>query len=278
MGQSGSKSTKKEQEQIDDFIKNIQIYLNKMKINPDNKTYKEIVLEAVKQNGDALECASDELKNNFEIVLEAVKQNGYALEYASDELKNDFKIVLAAVKQHEYALIYASDELKNNFEIVLAAVKRNGYALEYASDELKNNFEIVLEAVTQDGRALEYVSDELKNSESFKTLLNLYKKLDDLSKNKSQTIEEKTAELKKHIANIPIITKDYTEAHEFLEHIKRNSKFILDKFSINGIFPDYSEIKKDMLKEKNMTVDMGKFVTDLFKEKKETGLNFNFKL
>ena len=37
------------------------------------------MFEAVKLNGLALEYASDELKQNKEIVLEAVKENGYAL-------------------------------------------------------------------------------------------------------------------------------------------------------------------------------------------------------
>jgi len=37
-------------------------------------------------------------------MLEAVKQNGYALEYTDDLLKRDREIVLEAVKQNGYAL------------------------------------------------------------------------------------------------------------------------------------------------------------------------------
>jgi hypothetical protein len=51
-----------------------------------------------------------------------VTTHGQALEFASDELKNDRKIVLASVKRNGYALIFASDELKNDREIVLATV------------------------------------------------------------------------------------------------------------------------------------------------------------
>ena len=50
---------------------------------------REFLMEAVKQNGHALEYASAELKGDREIVMAAVKQNGDALEYASDELKGD---------------------------------------------------------------------------------------------------------------------------------------------------------------------------------------------
>ena len=57
----------------------------------DNKiiTDREEMLEAVRNDGNALEYASDTLKADREVVLEAVKQNGYALEYASEELQND---------------------------------------------------------------------------------------------------------------------------------------------------------------------------------------------
>ena len=68
-------------------------------------------------------------ENNKEIILEAVKQNGNALKYASEDLRNDIDIVLEAVKENGVALVYASNNLKNNREIVLEAVKECGRAL-----------------------------------------------------------------------------------------------------------------------------------------------------
>tara|TARA_Y100001968_G_scaffold147573_1_gene134974 strand:- start:134 stop:1684 length:1551 start_codon:yes stop_codon:yes gene_type:complete len=120
------------------------------------------VLDNVKQNGYALQYASDDLKADREIVITAVQQNGYALQYASDDLKADREIVLAVVQKDSFTLQYASDDLKADREIVIAAVQQNGYALEYASDDLKADREIVLAAVQQDGLALEYASDDLK--------------------------------------------------------------------------------------------------------------------
>jgi len=40
------------------------------------KSQREIVLEAIKQNGEAFEYASANLRKNYPFVLEAVKQNG----------------------------------------------------------------------------------------------------------------------------------------------------------------------------------------------------------
>ena len=45
-----------------------------------------------RQDGDALQFASEELKNDKEFVLKAVSQNGDALKHASEELKNDIEI------------------------------------------------------------------------------------------------------------------------------------------------------------------------------------------
>ena len=59
---------------------------------------KELSLALVKQNGEALEYVSDELKNDREIVMEAVKQDGCALEYVPNKLRNDKEIVIEAVK------------------------------------------------------------------------------------------------------------------------------------------------------------------------------------
>jgi histidinol phosphatase-like PHP family hydrolase len=44
---------------------------------------KDIVLEAVKKDGGALEYASEKLKDDKDIVLEAVKKDGFNLLYAS---------------------------------------------------------------------------------------------------------------------------------------------------------------------------------------------------
>ena len=45
---------------------------------------------------DALNYASDELRNNREIVLASVQQDGLALQYASNELKQDLELLKIA--------------------------------------------------------------------------------------------------------------------------------------------------------------------------------------
>ncbi len=47
-----------------------------------------------------------------------MKNNGYALDAASDELKADKEVVMAAVKNYGEALEHASEELKADPEIL----------------------------------------------------------------------------------------------------------------------------------------------------------------
>ena len=83
------------------------------------------MIERVRQDGRALDDASEELKADREVVMEAVKQDGCALEYASEELKADKQVVIEAVKRNGYALVYASEELKADKEVVIEAVKQH---------------------------------------------------------------------------------------------------------------------------------------------------------
>jgi hypothetical protein len=135
-----------------------------IKLNSKYRDIKSIVLAAVRNDGSALEFASQELRNDKDVVLTAVDNYGYALKYVSETLKNNREVVLCAVQTYGYVLQYASTELKKDRKIVLAAVQNNGYALEHASKELQDDFEIVLAAVRKYGCALKYASHKLKKN------------------------------------------------------------------------------------------------------------------
>jgi hypothetical protein len=91
----------------------------------------------------------EELKGNMVVVLEAVKNSGDALRYASKELKGDRDVVMEAVKIFGDALRFASEELKGNMVVVMVIVNKNGDALRFASKELKGNRFVGMEAVKE---------------------------------------------------------------------------------------------------------------------------------
>ena len=78
------------------------------------------------------------------MTLAAVKQNGWALENASEELKADKEVVLAAVQNYGCALYYASDELKADKEVIIAAAQMGEIALQYVNKNLDIDSDFVL--------------------------------------------------------------------------------------------------------------------------------------
>lgn len=84
--------------------------------------------------------------DDFDVVMAAVKQNGLALQFASNNLRNNHDIVIAAIRQNGLALKCAADAIKDLPEICIEAVEQNVLAYDMCTDiTLKN--EQVLEAV-----------------------------------------------------------------------------------------------------------------------------------
>ena len=80
---------------------------------------RELILKAVKEDGQALYYASKELRNDKEVVLEAVKNKWLIIKYASKELRGDKDVAMAAITQSKDAKIYLTDEILKDKDIDL---------------------------------------------------------------------------------------------------------------------------------------------------------------
>ena len=70
-------------------------------------TEKEKAILAVKNDGFALEYASDELKADKEVVMAAVQNDGHAFKFASEAMKDNKAIFFCAASGHTSAHIAA---------------------------------------------------------------------------------------------------------------------------------------------------------------------------
>jgi hypothetical protein len=108
---------------------------------------REIVLEAVKQDGCALEYADDSFKADREVVLDAVKMPfSNALLFADDTLKADREIVLEAFKsesEEPLELLYSIDNPSQ--EMLDTWIKNHGSVIEC----VHNSFECDMEEVNE---------------------------------------------------------------------------------------------------------------------------------
>jgi hypothetical protein len=127
-----------------------------------------------------LKGASNEILENREIVFNAVKNDGNNLQYIAKALRCDRQVVFEAVKSKKFAKNYVSpdrysklnqDHLRdiftffsNDTELFQHAVNKNGLLLEFASSEIQDNDEVVLSAVIDSGTAIQYASQRLRSN------------------------------------------------------------------------------------------------------------------
>ena len=90
--------------------------------NPKSLTFvpeemkKDVILQSIRESRRAsiFESLPEELRADREVVLEAVRLDGDCLQYASKELRDDREVVLAAVESKGSALQYASKNIQND--------------------------------------------------------------------------------------------------------------------------------------------------------------------
>jgi len=111
---------------VSNDLMNSQIY---KQFSPEIWANKEVVLVAVKNNGDALRFAHDDLKKDHDVVMHACLEKNKAFKHASDELKQDRSFVLKLVSQAGKSLKHAAPELQKDVEILAAAATHQVEAL-----------------------------------------------------------------------------------------------------------------------------------------------------
>lgn len=126
------------------------------------------VFNIVKQNGNALQYASDELRNSKEIVRRACKTNIQAMKYASDEIKDNENFIIEFKKQSDI-LEYASARIKDNYDIILTFIQstHGQYVLKYASARLQNNRQLGLLEFNTTRNRLNCYPTALRNDKEF---------------------------------------------------------------------------------------------------------------
>ena len=72
------------------------LHYQSLRYLPPNVDDRDLIIEALSVNEDALKYASDNLKNDRELVLTAISHYSHSFEYASKELQKDKYIILYA--------------------------------------------------------------------------------------------------------------------------------------------------------------------------------------
>merc|ERR1711998_563442 len=123
----------------------------------------ELMKTMVQRDGKYLYFADLNLKMNRDIVLEASKQNGSAIQFACEELRSDGELARIAVRQSLHNLNYLSNELRANREFILEALQAHPQdfgplVLELVPQDLRIDREIVTLAARRHSFELQFTS------------------------------------------------------------------------------------------------------------------------
>ncbi|MBA3722857.1 MAG: DUF4116 domain-containing protein [Parachlamydiaceae bacterium] len=128
---------------------------------------KENVIVACKQNGLALEFASDQLKSDLDCIKAALQQNKNAFKFVHQDIVNNRSFLIALMKECEISLSLLPLKYRADQEVVGLAIRRNWKELEFASIELRNNKELMLFALKINNESIQFIGESLKENEDF---------------------------------------------------------------------------------------------------------------
>lgn len=111
----------------------------------DNFKNREFMLKAIENNATwVLAYASEEILSDKEIILKAVKVDGQIFYYASQELRDNKEVALEAISNKWLIIKYASKRLRGDKDIARVALNKSVKAEMYLTDEIKKDSEINL--------------------------------------------------------------------------------------------------------------------------------------
>ncbi|MEQ6391236.1 DUF4116 domain-containing protein [Bacillaceae bacterium S4-13-58] len=131
----------------------------------------DICLEAVRTDGTIIEYSTyiPDIFRTKKLYLEAIKQNGQAIEFVPDKYKSE-KFCIIAIEQNGLALEFVPNKILSK-ELILLAIEQNGLALQYVPSK-KRNKELCNTAVKNNVLALEHVPNRYKKTELCNVAIN----------------------------------------------------------------------------------------------------------
>jgi hypothetical protein len=103
---------------------------------------REIILEAVQNNGLSLQFVGESFQNDKEIVLIAIENNGSSYQFASYSMKNDVDVVMKTLNKAPHLMNTFPMKFKEDRKIVIEMLKSNPNFYKYVTWRMKGDKEL----------------------------------------------------------------------------------------------------------------------------------------
>lgn len=129
----------------------------------DNITYRDVVLEAVRESGWVLQYCGNMMRCDKEIILEAAKTWEYVFDNIDPELLIDREVMLEAVKYWHNNEWWDRCLFVNDIDLMMETIKYNTVLIKI----WKSNYALTLEAIKKWKYKLEYVDKSFLSQPEF---------------------------------------------------------------------------------------------------------------
>jgi len=132
-------------------------------VSSDTENYKQIAIEAVKNDCSALKYIDPNIPEYPQIALEAVVHLPWALEFVNPKTSNYTQIALYAIEQKPRVFQYVDPSIPNYMQIALFAIQKDKSTL--ARINLSHG--IILQALKQGIIHVDDIPDKYKSNPEF---------------------------------------------------------------------------------------------------------------
>jgi hypothetical protein len=222
---------------------------------------KDFVLEQVKNRGQDLMYASDELKDDIEVVITALNSDRRAIKYTSERLKDNKEVIKNILNQEGLLIKYASKRLRSDKELGLLAVQKNPLAFQYLGGSLKNDKDVVLTTLKKkdaDYKLLDFIPQRMFSDKEILDIL-IKKKLEVLKYAPEELRNDPELAIKsisQNYSNLKYVNKELRDNESFMDKVLKLQK--PNSFLNNHLKTFYSpRLKLEEKNRNNFSVKIG---------------------
>ncbi|EFC35803.1 predicted protein, partial [Naegleria gruberi] len=117
----------------------------------------EYIKARVKENGLFLYYAHPDILQNRDIVLEAIRNNGAAFKFLPFNLRQDEDFVKKAVELNGDSFYYLNREFRNRQDLFETSIFTSGMAIQRAGENIRKSHFSIFKSVSNDWRAIYWV-------------------------------------------------------------------------------------------------------------------------
>lgn len=138
-----------------------------------HRNNRDLVIESIKRFPSYTRVDLSKFSADKSLFKEILSFNGEFIQHASEELRNDLELAQIAIESNVKSFIYFGQSLKSNYDFVLTNIQRNAAIIAQMDDEIKNNLNMLSHIIAKNINAIDWIESEYITDELLDKVTNL---------------------------------------------------------------------------------------------------------